>query len=127
MAQKISERVKSKFDSIDQEKLLSTIALLPLFFSWLFVYSKNSISESCRKSCLLGATFFLYFIFLLILSFIFSFIPVYGALIGNIIHTLSVLVYLGLSGIFIYAFNKGKSIEIKFVEKSFLKLTEILQ
>ena len=123
MARKINELI----DSIGREKLFQIIALLPIFFSWLIVYSRKEVTEDQKKFCFYGGLFSFYFFLLLFFSFIFSLIPLIGNYVGNIVHLAAVLIYVGLSGKFIYALYLGKKIEINFVEKNIRKLNEILQ
>ncbi len=123
MARKINELI----DSIGREKFFQIIALLPLFFCWLIVYSRKEATGDQKKFCLYGGLFSFYFFFLLFVSFIFSLIPLIGNYAGNIIHLVAILIYVGLSGIFIYALNVGKKVEIGFVEKNIRMLNEILQ
>lgn len=127
MVQRISKFIKSKFKSIEREKLLINFALLPLFFNWLLVLSNKEISEQCRKYCLYSGIFSFYFFILFGMSFIISLIPFIGNFLGNVVHLFAVLVYFGLTGIFIYSFSTGKKIEISFVQKNFLFLNEILK
>lgn len=123
MAQKINELI----DSYGREKFFQILALFPLFFNWLFVFSRKGISENQKRSCLYGGLFSFYFFALLLFSFILSMLPVVGSYAGNIVHLVAIVFYLGISGNFIYALHVGKKVEISFVEKSIRKLNEILQ
>lgn len=116
----------NKIQSSDPEKVINVLALLPFFFNWLIIFSRKGISANCKKSCLQAGFFSFIFFVLVLVSFVFSLLPVVGSYVGNIIHLLAIGLYLGLSGIFIYAIHQGKIIEIDFVDKVILKLNEIL-
>lgn len=116
----------NKIESSDSEKILNIFALLPFFFNWLVIFSRKGISENCRKSCIRSGFFSVIFFVLLLISFVLSLLPMIGPYVGNIVHLLAIVLYIGLSGIFIYAIHKGKIIELNFVEKVILKLNEIL-
>ncbi|MBE7413081.1 MAG: hypothetical protein L6Q54_09665 [Leptospiraceae bacterium] len=126
MLQKIND-LTHQIKSTDSERLLNYIALLPLFFNWLIIFSMKGISENCKKSCLRSGVFSSIFFILLLISFLFSLVPIVGPYIGSAIHTAAVLLYLGLSGFFIYAVKKEKNVKIHYIDKFVYKLEEILQ
>jgi hypothetical protein len=117
----MQEIIISKWESLktylktDQGK--SLIALLPLFFSWQPVILYNFDNPVVKRNCLYSMLFTAYFFASLFISFILSFIPFIGQNIAGLIHLLGVLLYLSLSGFFIYSLLKEKNVVIAIVEK----------
>ncbi|MEM7183968.1 MAG: hypothetical protein AAF518_23900 [Spirochaetota bacterium] len=114
--------IKSFFKS---DKGLSFLALLPLFFIWVPILTWNSSKELVRKYCLYSCLFSMYFFAFLFFAFLFSLLP-FGDYLSPHIHLLGMIVYLSLSGIFIYSVLASKTIVIKPLEKHHTVLSNFL-
>jgi hypothetical protein len=104
-------------------KLLSIIAVLPLFFSWLFVltFSKD---EQVKKHCLYSmAGTVVFFAFLFLCTFLYFLVPFIGGFLASILHFLSVGIYFSFSIFLVYSIVFSKNIELSFLNRLMDKLS----
>ncbi len=115
-----------KIQELLTQKVLLYLASLPFFVNWyfilLFYYEKPSIQKQCFRSFVLSLVFFI----LLLLSWIFSMFPVIGSLLGNVIHLIGILIYVGVSFFLIYKIYKDQNVEIDFLDKQVKNLEDFL-
>ncbi|MCB1193086.1 MAG: hypothetical protein H7A23_26685 [Leptospiraceae bacterium] len=114
------------YDFLQTEEGLRYIALSPLLFSWLFVISANFQNQKIRESCLYSGIFTLYFFLLLLVSIVLNWLPFIGNALANLSHLAGILIYLGLSGFFIYSLYKNKKVEILLLEKHHKLINDFL-
>ncbi|PJZ50483.1 hypothetical protein [Leptospira saintgironsiae] len=95
---------------INTERFRIYLVTLPLFGNWLIGFSFYSNESEVYRHSKLSFLNVLYFITFLVLSWFFSFIPVVGAWLANLAHLAGVIIYLGLSGLLLYNYTKGKKL-----------------
>ncbi|PKA17711.1 hypothetical protein [Leptospira haakeii] len=95
---------------INTERFRIYVVTLPLFGNWLIGFSFYSNEAEVYRHSKLSFLNVLYFITFLVLSWFFSFIPFAGAWLANLAHLAGVIIYLGLSGLLLYNYTKGKKL-----------------
>lgn len=109
-------RTKDKFEKIKTyiltDEAAKIFAVLPLFFSWVPIFTwKRQFPEFVTIS-LYSAINTCLFLLGLVLAQIFSFLPFVGLYLAATIHLLSILLYLGIGGFLIYSIRLQKTIVI---------------
>ena len=109
-------RIKDKFEkiktSILTDEAAKIFAVLPLFFSWVPIFTwKRQFPEFVTIS-LYSAINTCLFLLGLVLAQILSFLPFVGLYLAATIHLLSILLYLGIGGFLIYSIRLQKTIVI---------------
>ncbi|TGK07092.1 hypothetical protein EHO59_03005 [Leptospira semungkisensis] len=102
------------------------LVTLPLFGNWLIGFTFFSKEAEVYRHSKLSFLNVLYFISFLILSWLFSMIPVAGPWLANLAHLAGVIIYLGLSGFLLYNYTKGKKLVPKLPEKHLALLEQRL-
>lgn len=95
---------------VNTERFRIYLVTLPLFGNWLIGFSFFSNETEVYRHSKLSFLNVLYFIAFLILSWFFSFVPVAGPWLANLAHLAGVIIYLGLSGLLLYNYTKGKKL-----------------
>ncbi|MCX7998603.1 MAG: hypothetical protein N3A69_06565 [Leptospiraceae bacterium] len=67
------------------------------------------------------------FFVLLGVSWIFSKLPVVGSLLGNLLHLLAIIFYIGFSSFFVYKIYKQENLEIALLDEQVKKLETFLE
>lgn len=94
------------------EEAAKIFAVLPLYFSWVPVFTwKRSVPEFVTV-CFYSAINTCLFLLILFIAQVISVLPFVGLYLAATIHLVSVLLYLGISGFLIYSIRLKKSIEI---------------
>ena len=109
-------QIKDKLQKIKAylvtDEAAKIFAVLPLYFSWVPVYSwKRNIPEFVTV-CLYSAVNTCLFLLGLLLAQVVSVLPFVGLYFAATIHLLSILLYLGIAGFLIYSIRLKKTIEI---------------
>ncbi|ABZ95807.1 Hypothetical protein LBF_3342 [Leptospira biflexa serovar Patoc strain 'Patoc 1 (Ames)'] len=109
-------RIKDKFEKIKTyiltDEAAKIFAVLPLFFSWVPIFTwKRQFPEFVTIS-LYSAINTCLFLLGLVLAQILSFLPFLGLYLAATIHLLSILLYLGIGGFLIYSIRLQKTIVI---------------
>ena len=123
LAQKKLLQLHTYFSS---EEGLKVISQLPLFVSWVPVLIYNFENKSILRSCFHGFSLSLFFLIGLSISYILSFFPYIGGLLANLVHSLSILVYLSVCIFLVYSQIKHKKVELGVLEKVSSKLEKLL-
>lgn len=87
-------------------------AVLPLYFSWVPVFTWKRNNPNFVMVCLYSAVNTCLFLLGLLFAQAVSILPFVGLYFAATIHLLSVLLYLGISGFLIYSIRLKKTIEI---------------
>jgi uncharacterized membrane protein len=126
----IYELVKKKIIQLhayfSSEEGLKVLSQLPLFVSWVPVLIYNFDNKSILRSCFHGFSLSLFFLFGLFLSYFLSFFPYIGGLLANLVHSLSILVYLSVCVFLVYSEVKHKKVELGVLEKVSSELEKLL-
>lgn len=109
-------QIKDKLQKIKAylvtDEAAKIFAVLPLYFSWVPVYSwKRNIPEFVTV-CLYSAVNTCLFLLGLLFAQVVSVLPFVGLYFAATIHLLSILLYLGIAGFLIYSIRLKKTIEI---------------
>lgn len=100
------------------DRFLEIVAVLPLFFSWLSVFTFRPNNSRMRTLALYSFLNSAIFFFLLVPAGVLHLLPYIGGYLSNLIHFTSILLYLGISGFLIYLIEKEKNIEIPILSQA---------
>lgn len=108
----IKEKIQKIKAYLLTEEAAKIFAVLPLYFSWVPVFTwKRSVPEFVTV-CLYSAVNTCLFLLILLFAQVVSALPFVGLYLAATIHLISILLYLGISGFLIYSIRFKKSIEI---------------
>ncbi|TGK11674.1 hypothetical protein EHO60_05100 [Leptospira fletcheri] len=93
------------------------LVTLPLFGNWLIGFTFFPGQETVLRYSKLSFLNLLYFLGFLFSSWILSWIPIAGPWLGNLLHLIGIIVYVGLSGFLLYNYSKGKKLVPKLPEE----------
>lgn len=124
--QQILDKVSILLKYLKTNEAMKIVAALPLFFSWVPIYTWNHKNSQFVEICFTSAvnTCLLFFGFLILQ--ILSFIPFIGLYLASILHLVLILLYLGISGFLIYSIRLKKTIEIPIVSEWVNKLIALI-
>lgn len=102
------------------ERFLVYLVSLPFFGTWLIGFTFYWENQTVRKYSGISFLNFLYFLGFLLVSVLVSWIPIAGPWLGNIIHLMGILIYLGISGLLLYNYTSAKKLDLRFLKDTFL-------
>jgi hypothetical protein len=120
------DSLKKFSDNLDSETVYCILAALPLYFTWVPIYTWYSKTPLVRKISIFSAVNTGLFFIFLILAQLFSFLPFIGNVCSNLIHLISIIFYLSFSGFLIYSVRFKKTIEIPILTDWVSKLERFL-
>lgn len=109
-------RIKDKLQKLQAylvtDEAAKIFAVLPLYFSWVPVFTWKRNQPDFVTVCLYSAVNTCLFLLGLLFAQAVSILPFVGLYFAATIHLLSILLYLGIAGFLIYSIRLKKTIEI---------------
>ncbi len=128
----LREKFSQFIETADREEYLSYLAALPLYFSWVPTFTWFSKVNKIREVSFYSAINTSLFFSLLVFAQVCSILPWIGNVISNLIHLVSIVFYLFISGFLIYSVRFKKTIEIpilsdwvKFLESNLAPIAQL--
>lgn len=122
----IKEYFKIVLKFVKTEKFLINFALLPLIWTWLPVLAFNEKNVELKKFSLISGIMTVFLFSAVFLSWIVSYFPYIGELLGNIIHLLGILIYAGYLLYLIVYRNLGKRIYTSILDPIYNRINMLL-